>query len=160
MIGNPACKNFLLRPSYCDENQGSLRLDNKIHTSTDLEFRSYKSHLGGVRYNPQARIFVSQSSASRVVRSDNCNREALVCGARDKISGKITASNNWEVKTTDPRQAAQDSAITKHPPRPFVERLQWNRIFKQSDHVMDVWRRNILEPFVRLCQNITNSFLD
>ena len=45
MIGNSACKNFLLRPSYCEENQGSLRLDNKIHTSTDLEFRLYKSHL-------------------------------------------------------------------------------------------------------------------
>ena len=58
MIGNSACKNFLLRPSYCEENQGSLRFENKIHTFTDLEFRSYKTHFWSVRHDAEARILV------------------------------------------------------------------------------------------------------
>jgi hypothetical protein len=157
---NPVCKNFLLWSSDRDENQGSLRLDNKIHTSTDLEFRPYKSHLRSVRYNAEARIFVSQPSASRVRRPNDCNREAVLCGARDKIGGKITARNNWQIKATDLGQAAQHPAIAKHPPSPFVERLQYNRVFKQPNHVVDVWRCNVLEPFIRRCENMTSSFFD
>ena len=72
----------------------------------------------------EARIFVLQSSASRVRRTDDCNREAVLCGMYDKMGGKITTCNNWKLKTTDPSQTAQHAAIAKHPPRPLVERLQ------------------------------------
>ena len=101
-----------------------------------------------------------QSSASRVRRTDDRNREAVLCGTCDEIGGKITTCNNWKPKTADPSQAAQHAAIAKHSPRPLVERPHRNWIFKQPHHVVYVWRHNISKTSIRLRKNIASRFFD
>src|ERR1700730_14565492 len=71
---------------------------------------------------------------------------------------QVAACNDRQTPAAEPSQAAQDAAVAKHAPCPLVERLHGSRILEQFNHMVHVWRDDILKGPAGLSQDIAHCF--
>ena len=83
LVSKAAGENLLLRHSYCEQNEGSLGLDNELNALLHLVLRIDKPHRRRVKLNVEARISTSQRSAIRGRRSDEYYLKTLLRRAQN-----------------------------------------------------------------------------